>query len=134
MQLNHDVAFSKVFAGSGEQAEIDKPVKFYQHGLYFGADGRLLVDHPYNADKIALLTRLGLSSDEVPSQAEEVKPMREPVNQQILDALADKDDEEIQLLADELVSALHEARTPTDFKPNKADRAAMVRFIAKHTS
>lgn len=131
-ELDKSRTFGRCFSGGGDIAEIDKPVGYFQHGLYFGHDGKLLVDHPYNTDKLALLRKLGLNPDAQvePPLLEQVEE-RKPVNPEIVAALEGKSDTELTEMAAKLVDLLA-AKEITVEAPS--ERTALIRFIAEHAS
>lgn len=131
-ELDRSRPFSTCFSGGGEVAEIDKPVGFMQHGLYFGHDGKLLVDHAYNAEKLALLKKLGLNPEEpVESVLESQAENRVPLNPEIVAELETKSDAELAAMGTKLVELLA-AKEITVEAPT--DRNGLIRFIAEQAS
>lgn len=134
MTLNRDLPFSRCFSGGGDVAEIDKPVGFHQHGLYFGHDGHLLVDHPYNAEKLALLKKLGMNPDEKqPEEPAAVLAERKVLNPEVVAVLEKKTDTELAEARDKLAGALRDGGTAFEL-PAEGDRDGLIRFIAEHLS
>lgn len=132
MKLNRELAFGQVFQGTGEQDPKDTGVKFYQHGLYFLANGDLAVNSPHNAKKIALVESLGVNPEEEPAPVQE--PDRVPVNPEILAKLSDKTDEEVQAIAEKMVAALVDQKVVFDYTPVLEARDENIRFIAQYAS
>lgn len=134
MTLNRELPFSRCFSGGGDVAEIDKPVGFHQHGLYFDHAGKLLVDHPYNAEKLALLKKLGMNPDETkPEEPAEALAARKVLNPEVVKVLEGKTDAELAEARAKLVGALTEAGTAFE-APAEGDRDGLIRFIAEHLS
>lgn len=127
-ELDRTRKFSKCYSGGGDVAEIDKPVGYLQHGLYFGHDGKLLRDHPYNAEKLALLAKLGLNPDQREEMRAEQAVEREPVNPAIQAELDGKTDAELAAMGAKLAEILGDGSTAPE------DRDELIYFIAKHTS
>jgi len=131
MELDRNRKFSRCFSGGGEVAEIDKPVGYMQHGLYFGHDGKLLVEHPYNASKIALLKQLGLNPEEQEEKLLEQQAQRAPVNPVVVAELDGKSDGELAAMCVKLKELLaaqgQEIELPTE-------RDDMIQLIAEQTS
>lgn len=129
-ELDQTLPFGRCFSGGGEVAEIDKPVGFHQHGLYFGHDGKLLVDHPYNVDKLAKLAKLGLNPEATAPLAEQ-KEERKPVNPEVVAKLELRSDEELAATGAKLVEMMagegQVVEAPTD-------RNGLIRFIADYAS
>lgn len=131
-ELDTTRPFSRCFSGGGEVSPIDRPVGYYQHGLYFGHDRKLLVEHPYNAEKLSLMKKLGLNPDE-PKEVmlSEAQIERKPVNPEVQAMLETKTDEELAAMADKLVAELAareiDAEAPTE-------RGALIRFIGEAVS
>lgn len=133
MKLNRDLPFGQVFQGTGEPDARDTAVKFYQHGLYFLANGNLAVESPHNASKMALIESLGgINPEEAPKPIQE--PDRTPVNPEIVNKLADKSDEEVHGIALKMVDALHAQNVPFDYTPALDNRDGNIRFIAQYAS
>jgi hypothetical protein len=130
--LNTSLPYGRVFQGSGDQDPVDKDVRFYQHGLYFKADGSLAKDSPHNKQKIELINSLGINPEEPVLDMQE--PDRAPVNPEIVAKLGDKTDEEVLAIADRLVKALSDNGTVVDFVPAMDQRDKNIRFIAKYAS
>lgn len=127
-ELDTTRKFGRCFSGGGEVAEIDKPVGFYQHGLYFGHDRKLLVDHPYNAEKLALLKKLGLNPEVEAAPVLAQQEDRVPVNPEIVAELEKRSDAELAEAASKIVETL----SLTDEVPT--DRDGLIYFIARHAS
>lgn len=133
MKLNRELPFGQVFQGTGEQDPKDTGVKFYQHGLYFLANGELAVSSPHNAAKMSLIESLGgLNPDEPAPNVQ--KEDRSPVNPEIVSKLADKSDDEIQGIAERMVDALNAQKVVFDYVPLAAERDKNIRFIAQYAS
>lgn len=130
-ELDRTRKFSRCFSGGGEVAEIDKPVGYFQHGLYFDHAGKLLVDHPYNASKLALLKQLGLNPDEREEVQAEQAAEREPVNPEVQRELEARTDAELAAMGEKLATML----AANGDKPTvPTDRDELIYFIAKHAS
>lgn len=132
MQLNKDLKYGQVFQGTGDQDPRDREVRYYQHGLYFRADGSLAKDSPLNAEKIKLIESLG--GNEAEPVAPVQVPDRAPVNPEVVAKLADKTDEEVQAIAERMVEALTVSNTEFDYEPVVTEREANIRFIAQYAS
>lgn len=132
MEMDTSRPFSRCFSGGGEVAEIDKPVGYFQHGLYFGHDKKLLVDHPYNSEKLDLLRKLGLNPDEPKDEplAEQMEE-RKPLNPAVVHELEARSDADLAAAGAKLVEALA-ADGQTVEAP--VERDALIRFIAEHLS
>lgn len=131
--LNKELPYGRVFQGSGDQDPKDRDVKFYQHGLYFRANGELAVNSPHNAEKIAIIESLGgINPDEPPAQIQE--PDRAPINPEIVAKMGNMSDEEVQTVAERMVAALAKQNTPTPYLPQIEKRDENIRFIAKYAS
>lgn len=132
-ELDRSRPVSRCFSGGGEVAEIDKPVGYFQHGLYFGHDGKLLVDHPYNAEKLALLAKLGLNPDErEEKRLEAQKEDRKPVNPEIVALLETKSDDDLAIMRTKLIDELEKRGEAVGDVPTERDE--LVQFIAEHAS
>ena len=129
-ELDRTRKFSKCYSGGGDVDPIDKPVGFFQHGLYFGHDGKLLRDHPYNAEKLQLLAKLGLNPDEKAEMLAIQAAEREPVNPTIQAELEGKTDEELAAMGRKLAELLGSEVAPEV----PTERDDLIYFIAKHTS
>jgi hypothetical protein len=127
-KLNTELPIGRVFQGSGEQDPNDRDVKFYQHGLYFKANGELAAQSPHNANKIALIESLGVNPEAPESVVQ--KPDRAPVNPEIVAKLGTRTDEEVQAVAELLVTALTERGDTVEYVPSEHDRDDNIRFIA----
>lgn len=132
MELDTSRKFSRCFSGGGEVAEIDKPVGYMQHGLYFGHDKKLLVDHPYNAAKIELLKKLGLNPDEREEKLAEAQIERKPVNPLVTAELEKKTDAELLAMGLKLADLI--AADGSEKPEVPGDRDELIQFIAEHTS
>lgn len=132
MNLNRQLPFGQVFQGTGEQDPKDTGVKFYQHGLYFLANGDLAVNSPHNASKMALIESLGSNPEEAPLEVQQ--PDRAPVNPEIVAKLGDKTDDEVQAIALKMVAALTEQGTVPAYEPTVDARDENIRFIAQYAS
>lgn len=132
MELDTSRNFSTCFSGGGDVAEIDKPVGYFQHGLYFGHDKKLLVDHPYNAQKLALMRQLGLNPDEPkPEVPVEQMEERKPLNPDVVKELESRSDAMLTEAGAKLVAALAADGQQVEAP---AERDALIRFIAEHVS
>lgn len=132
-KLRFDLPYGNVYQGAGDIAPAERVLKYYQHGLYFDAKGDLLEDHPHNAEKIALLKAIDVDPDRAPALVQE--PAQPTINPQVVEALADMSDEEVQGIAVNLTVKLAERGVDFgDFAPTVDDRDANVHFIAQYTS
>lgn len=127
-KLNTELPIGRVFQGSGEQDPNDRDVKFYQHGLYFKANGDLAAQSPHNAQKIALIESLGVNP-EAPEPVVQ-QPDRAPVNPEIVAKLGERTDAEVMTIAERLVDALAKRGDTVEYVPAEHDRDDNVRFIA----
>jgi hypothetical protein len=132
--LNRDLPFATCFAGSGEQSAIDKECAYQQHGLYFGHDGKLLVNSPYNREKIELFKKLGMNPEEPKLIEAPPEPDRVPLNPEVIAQLESKTDAELYDMAMQLTRILAQKKEPNDYEPTEADRDENMRFIAKYTA
>lgn len=132
MRINEELPYGRVFQGDGTPDPKDAGVKFYQHGLYFLANGELAVKSPHNASKIELIESLGGNPEEPALDTQE--PHRQPVNPEIVAKLADKTDAEVQVIAMRMVAALQEQGETVDYVPVESERDDNVCFIAKYAS
>jgi len=131
-ELDRSRPHSRCFSGGGDVAAVDKPVGYFQHGLYFGHDGKLLADHPYNAEKMALLAKLGMNPEAaVPGEQEQAEE-RKPVNPLVVAALEERSDEELAQTGAKLNQALVDRGDAPVELPTERD--ALIRLIAEYTS
>lgn len=131
-QLNRDLPHGRTFHGAGELSEADREVAFYQHGLYFKADGSLARDNPHNKKQIERIEALGRNDAEPAPVLQE--PDRQPVNPQVISELEGKSDEEVLGIAQQLVAVLEQQGIDNDYVPVLEDRDENIKFIAKYTS
>lgn len=123
--LRKDQPHGAVFHGSGEIAEQDRPCKWFQNGLYYNADGKLLKEHPYNIDRMRKLDALEVKPDEVPDD-----PTRTG-NPETLAKLNEMDDATVKQTAINLKGHLASEGSSDDFEPGD-DRLANEDFILKY--
>ena len=132
MKLDRSLPFGPVFHGAGETNADDKECRFYQHGLYFGAKDELLIDHPYNKQKVDTIRKLGGINPDKPAEEVVTQP-QVLANPEVVAALDAKTDAELFAMATKLVSINAENGVLDEFEPQESDRDGNLRFIAKYT-
>lgn len=132
-KLNRELPYGPVFQGSGDPDPKDAGVKYYQHGLYFTANGDLAKDSVHNKARLELIEEMeGVNPSEPPAQMQ--APDRAPINPEVVAKLGDKTDEEVFVYARNLTVALTKKKTAFDYEPSVEAREDNIRFIAQYTS
>lgn len=124
--LNKQQPFGTVYHGSGEVADVDKACRFMQNGLYYDANGKMLDDHPHNAQRLELLRALKVKPEALP------EPPKRSGNPDTVAKIAEMDDETVYQTACNLKRHLQEQETVDDFEPTEDNRMANEDFILKY--